>query len=215
MKAPVVDAARAGSPIASREQFMLLEEVGHSLDLVAGIERQPGADRAAGIERTLSDQDLCRNQIPQHRNVLVFFLVLDDPRLDGKRNVGRRDRPVRICRVPLDHSKEFAEFQNLIDLKDVLLENADNRSVDPGQFRQPRDIDVRRRKSAQLALEFQIIGDLLFLGELIDEVNGGWKLALKLIAGLNADDILPGLAPLAVQILDGVRPRRRTRSADA
>src|SRR3984957_12470397 len=203
MNTPVVDAARAASPIASYENSLLLEEVGNSLDLVAGVERQPGADRAAGIERTLSDQHLCRNQIPQHRNVLVFFLVLDDPRLDGKRNVGRRDRPVRVCRVALDHREEFAEFQNLIDLEDVLLEGADNRSLDPGQLRQPRYIEVRRRESAQFALEFQIIGDLLFLGRLIDEVNGGRKLALKLIAGLNADDILPGLAPLAVRILDG------------
>ena len=70
-------------------------------------------------------------------------------------------------------------------------------------FVSPGYIEVRRRESPQLALEFQIIGDLLFLGELIDEVNGGRKLALKLIAGLNADDILPGLAPLAVRILDG------------
>jgi hypothetical protein len=43
MKAPVVDAARADSPIASDENSLLLEEVGNSLDFVTRIERQPGA----------------------------------------------------------------------------------------------------------------------------------------------------------------------------
>src|SRR3989442_6459094 len=52
------------------------------LDLIAGVDRQSGADRLAAVERTLAGQDLDWHQVPQHRNLCEFLPLAKDIRLD-------------------------------------------------------------------------------------------------------------------------------------
>src|SRR5262249_38281273 len=59
----------AGRDRRGRQGLSLaLEDRGDRLDLVAGISRQPRADRAAAVERALAREHLRRHQISQHRH---------------------------------------------------------------------------------------------------------------------------------------------------
>src|SRR5262249_710953 len=61
--------------IARWRGLFALENRGDRLDLVARINRQPRADRAAAVERALAGQHLGGHQVSQHRHFHeVFFL---------------------------------------------------------------------------------------------------------------------------------------------
>src|SRR5262249_55058815 len=64
---------------------LALENRGDRLDLVARINRQPRADRVAAVERALAGEHLRRHQIPQHRHLHEFFLLLQNIALDRQR----------------------------------------------------------------------------------------------------------------------------------
>ena len=62
------------------------------------------------------------------------------------------------CR--LEDGEKLAEFHDLIDVEDVLLEHAGNGRIEPGQFLQSGLVgDIGSRQRRQLALKVDVVGD--------------------------------------------------------
>jgi hypothetical protein len=90
----------------------------------------------------------------------------------------------------------LTELHDLVYVEDGLLDDAGDRSVDPGQARKPGLIEIGRGENAQLALEFQEVIELALVGQLVDELDGDRQLALKTIGRPHAGNLLIGAAPL-------------------
>ena len=65
----------------------------------------------------------------------------------------------------------LTELHDLVYVEDGLLDDAGDRSVDPGQARKPDLIQDRAGENAQLALEFQEVIELALVGQLVDELG--------------------------------------------
>src|SRR5579885_3224319 len=175
---------------------------GNRLDLVAGIDRKAGADRVAGIEGRLAHQHLRGYQIAQHRHGLEAAFLVEHAGLDPERHEGSHDGLVAVVRVVLKYRKEFAEFHDLIDIEQILFERADDRGIEPGQLLHGALIEIRRRKRRELALEIDVIGDLLAaVAQLVDQHDADRDLALELVARCNADQYRAAGAPFAIRVV--------------
>jgi hypothetical protein len=131
----------------------------------------------------------------QHRHILKSFLLFDQSRLQCERDDRSRDRAIGICDILLQQHQEFAELHDLIDVKYRLLEHAGHRRVEAGQLGQPLLIELGQWHDAQLALKFQIVGDLLAVGDLVEQSNGSRQLAFELVARFDTQHAGLRLAP--------------------
>ncbi len=100
------------------------QNAGDGLDLVAGVFRQAGADRTAGIERRLTHQHLRRHQIAQHRHIFVVALLVEHAGLDRERHEGGDDGLAGVVGSAWNTREEFSELHDLIDVENILLEHA-------------------------------------------------------------------------------------------
>src|SRR5215472_13819201 len=124
-----LDRVVSNAILARIHRLIRVQQAGDGLDLVAGIFRQAGADRFAGIERRLSHQDLRRHEVAQNRYFFEFALLIKHAGLDRQRHECGHDCFVDVRRVGLKNSEKLAEFHDLIDVENVLREHAGDRRV--------------------------------------------------------------------------------------
>ena len=102
----------------------------------------------------------------------------------------------------LKEGEQFAELHHLVDVEDVLLERAGGRRIEPGQVCKTHLGDLRGRPKRELALEFEIIRDLLrTFPELIGDLDADRQFTLELVARVDADCHRPRFTPSPQRVL--------------
>src|SRR5216683_5466379 len=104
---------------------LTIQEGGDRLDTAARINRQPGAERRARIERALARKNLSRHKIFQHRDGGEFLPFVEDIGLNRERHEDRRHGLVRIARKLLEYGEKLAELHHLVHVKKTLLDRPD------------------------------------------------------------------------------------------
>src|SRR5579872_283774 len=104
--------------------------------------------------------------------------------------------------MALKYGEEFAEFHDLIDMENILLEHAADRGVERGQLLQSRLVDVGGGKRRKFALKVDLVGNpLAAFAQLVDQQDTERNLAFELVGRLHADRTGAPRTPFPVRIL--------------